>query len=478
MNDCQKLLADYVAHGSEPAFRELVTRYVNLVCSTANRLVGGDAHLAQDVAQTVFVDLARKAHTLSPDVMLGGWLHRDTCFVASHLMRAERRRQIRERQAVTMNDMQDHSEENLARVKPVLDEAINQLGAEDRAVILLRFFEQRTLRAVGEALGSTENAAQKRISRALEKLRGLLKQRGVALSAVALGTVLASEAVTAAPAGLAVSFSSAALVTASAGTETAFTALKFMAATKLKIAVISAVVIASVLTPLLVQRQAQARWREQDQLLRQQKEQLAQLDDENDRLKNLTAQSSDSAQKTQLAELHKLRGEAELLRSKTKDVDALRAENRQMRTAATPAQLTPLQARELNIAKAEGAQGWARAFIAYAQANQGRLPNNFAQAEAYWPQEVRQGTGVTSDDFEILYQGTLDSLTNQSPGLDVILFREKNLWPLVNAYGRVKMGRYDAMANGIAQYGSVPEGTPDQSFSDYETSHMASPDSP
>jgi hypothetical protein len=103
------------------------------------------------------------------------------------------------------------------------------------------------LRAVGDALGSTENAAQKRLSRALEKLRGLLKHRGLALSAVALGTVLASEAVTAAPAGLAVSLSSAALVAASAGTETACTALKFMAATKLKVAVVSAVVIASVL---------------------------------------------------------------------------------------------------------------------------------------------------------------------------------------------------------------------------------------
>jgi hypothetical protein len=144
----------------------------------------------------------------------------------------------------------------------------------------------------------------------------------------------------------------------------------------------------------------------------------------------------------------------------------------------TPAQLTPLQVRELNWAKAESARGWVRAFIAYAQASQGRLPNSFAQAEAYWPEDVRQGTGVAADDFEILYQGTLDALTNQSPGLDVILFREKNLWPLSNAYGRVKMGRYDALANGNIQYGSVPVGTPDQSFSDYETSHMASPDSP
>jgi hypothetical protein len=182
-----------------------------------------------------------------------------------------------------------------------------------------------------------------------------------------------------------------------------------------------------------------------------------------------------------LAELHQLRGEAELLRSQAKDVDALRAENRRLRPPVTPlAQLTPLQVKgSLAGPRRNPREAWARAFIAYAQANQGRLPDSFAQAEALLArQDVRQGTGVTADDFEMLYQGTLDSLTNQSPDLEVILFREKNLWPLSNAYGRVKMGRYDALANGSAQYGSVPEGTPDQSFSDYETSHMASPDSP
>jgi DNA-directed RNA polymerase specialized sigma24 family protein len=53
----------------------LVERYINLVCSTALRLVGGDAHLADDVTQTVFINLARKGRTLSNEVMLGGWLH-------------------------------------------------------------------------------------------------------------------------------------------------------------------------------------------------------------------------------------------------------------------------------------------------------------------------------------------------------------------------------------------------------------------
>src|SRR5881296_1135408 len=116
MTDSQKLLAEYLQTGSEAAFRELVTRHVNLVYSAALRLVEGDMHRAEDVAQTVFVDLARRARTLSPDVVLGGWLHRHTCFVAAKTMRGERRRRFRERRAVEMSAQQDHSEANLAQV--------------------------------------------------------------------------------------------------------------------------------------------------------------------------------------------------------------------------------------------------------------------------------------------------------------------------------------------------------------------------
>src|SRR3954447_15350021 len=101
MTESQRLLLDYARDGSERAFRELVERYVSLVYSTALRLVEGDAHRAQDITQMVFVDLARKArtHSLPQELMLAGWLHRDTCFVAAKVMRSERRRQARERRA-------------------------------------------------------------------------------------------------------------------------------------------------------------------------------------------------------------------------------------------------------------------------------------------------------------------------------------------------------------------------------------------
>src|SRR5688572_30082669 len=132
MTDSQALLADYIQSGSDAAFRELVTLYVDLVYSTALRLVDGARHRAEDVTQTVFVNLARTARNLPGEVKLGGWLHRHTCFVAAKTMRGERRRQSRERQAVEMNALQDNSEVNFSLVGPILDEAINELGEADR----------------------------------------------------------------------------------------------------------------------------------------------------------------------------------------------------------------------------------------------------------------------------------------------------------------------------------------------------------
>jgi len=316
MTNSQQLLAQYAETGSETAFRELVACYVDLVYSAAVRLVNGDAHLAEDIAQTVFADLARKARGLSSEVMLGGWLHRHTCFVASNTLRAERRRQARERQAVEMNSIEDHSAENLARVAPMLDEAINQLEAEDRAAIVLRFFEQNDFRAVGEALGSNEEAARKRVDRALDKLHGSLTRRGVVLSVTALGSMLATHAVTAAPVGLAVSISGAALAGAAAGGGATITILEIMSMTKLKIGIITAVVVAGVTIPLVVQQRTQTKLAAVNESLRQQAELNRQLTEENERLAKLTqrATAPAPASNSPSLELLRLRGEVGRLR--------------------------------------------------------------------------------------------------------------------------------------------------------------------
>src|SRR5437867_6562318 len=149
MTDCRTLLREYAVKRSEEAFRELTSRYIHLVYSTAIRLMNGDVHRAEDVVQTVFFDLARLADTLSPEVMLGGWLHRRACHVAANFIRSERRRQNRERQAAEMNALNDSPDPNLELIAPVLDDAINHLNASDRAAILLRYFEARDFRSVG-----------------------------------------------------------------------------------------------------------------------------------------------------------------------------------------------------------------------------------------------------------------------------------------------------------------------------------------
>jgi len=338
MTDGQQLLAQYAESGSEAAFRELVTRYVDLVYSAAVRLVNGDTHLAEDVTQTVFADLARKARALSHEVMVGGWLHRHTCFVARKTMRGERRRQARERQAAEMNANEDYSAANLARVAPALDDAINQLGSEDRAAILLRFFEQRDFRSVGAALGSSEEAARKRVDRALEKLESLLKRRGVALSATALGATLATQAVTAAPVGLAISVSSAALASAAAGGGTALTLLKIMSMTKLKVGIISAVVVAGISIPWVMQHRAQTQLRDANEALRQQAEAASRLAAENEQLSKRAALASTPAPASNNMELLKLKGE----------VGRLRRENTEAAVAAKTPGPSPLSGMTTN----------------------------------------------------------------------------------------------------------------------------------
>ena len=327
MTDSNTLLSQYARTGSESAFRELVSRYVDLVFSTAFRLVDGDAESAQDVAQTVFVALADQARTLPKDVMLGGWLHLRTRFAAGKLMRTERRRQLRERQAAEMNAIEDQSESNLAQVAPVLDEAIGQLNAEDRNAILLRFFEQKDFRSVGDALGSSEEAARKRVDRALEKLHVLLKHRGATLSAAALGTALATEAVTAAPAGLAAAITAAALSGTTITTAAVIAATKTIAMTTFQKTLSTAAFALAVGTGIYEARRASSARADVGTLQQQQTlltEQIQQLqrerDDATNRLVSLAHERDSNT------ELLRLRGEVTRLRMEAQERARLQTE--------------------------------------------------------------------------------------------------------------------------------------------------------
>jgi RNA polymerase sigma factor (sigma-70 family) len=240
MTDTSELLRRYVEAGSEQAFAELVQRHVDLVYSTALRKVRGDAHLAQDITQSVFADFARKARTLSADVVLGGWLYRHTCFKTGQTLREEISRRGREQKAVEMNTLNDDSDATWKALAPLLDDAMARLGARDRDAIVLRYFEGRDLRTVGAALGVNDDAAQKRVSRAVERLREFFTKRGITVAASGLVVVIGANAVQAAPAGLAATLTTASLASATVGTGTMLTLLKSMAMTKLKLTVAAA----------------------------------------------------------------------------------------------------------------------------------------------------------------------------------------------------------------------------------------------
>ena len=206
----QELIRDYVEHRAEPAFAELARRHVDLVYSTAVRVVH-DGHLAEDVTQAVFVALAENARGLRNRRALPGWLHHTTQHLAANAVRAEVRRRVREQETVTMNELlATESNPTWELVAPYLDAALAALSESDRDAVLLRYFENKSLREVGQALGTSDDTAQKRVSRAVERLREFFVRRGVTVGASGLVVVISANAVQAAPAGLAATVSTAA----------------------------------------------------------------------------------------------------------------------------------------------------------------------------------------------------------------------------------------------------------------------------
>lgn len=210
-----QLLRAYAEDHSEAAFGELVRRHVDLTYSVALRIVR-DTHLAEDVTQAVFVALAQNAATLSDHPVLSGWLHRAARNVASQMVRSEVRRRAREQEAVSMNEPTSGTDAPWEEVEPHLDSVLSELEPSDRDAVLLRYFERKTAREMAELLGIGAEAAQKRVSRAVEQLRVLFARRGVAVSAGGLAILMTSHAVQASPPGLAAAVSGAATLTTAA----------------------------------------------------------------------------------------------------------------------------------------------------------------------------------------------------------------------------------------------------------------------
>jgi RNA polymerase sigma factor (sigma-70 family) len=224
-SDSQLLDAFATAH-DETAFADLVHRRIDFVYAAALRQLAGDAHAAQDVAQEVFVRLARSAGALKRHPALLGWLCMTTRHAARDRIRTEQRRQHREHLAMSLND--SSPEADWRHLEPVLDDALARLPAPDREMILARFFDGQRLADVGRTFGLSDNAVQKRVIRALDRLHTALAEQGITSTAAALALALTNHATIAAPAGLAANVTAAAIARS--------TATKLMGMSKLQLA--------------------------------------------------------------------------------------------------------------------------------------------------------------------------------------------------------------------------------------------------
>lgn len=334
MTPDSELLRRFAKTNSQDAFGELVKRHVNLVYSAALRQVNGDEHLAKDVAQTVFADLARKADSLSRRENLTGWLYTSAHFAAAKIIRTENRRRDREEKfmrepinetAPDASRAEASAEAGWEKIRPTLDDAMHELKESDRDAILLRYFENRQFAEVGAKLGLSENTARMRVERALEKLRAIFAKRGIT-TATAFASVISANAIQLAPANLAATLTTTSIAAAGTGT---FTLLKIMTATKIKLA-FSALVVAGATTAFVHQQQTQNKLRTKNESLQQQ---IAQLQTDSENFSNRLADIGDAKKLSddQFNELLRLRGEVGVLKRQLGELGKLREENQQLR---------------------------------------------------------------------------------------------------------------------------------------------------
>jgi hypothetical protein len=200
-------------------------------------------------------------------------------------------------------------------VEPLLDEAMHALDDTDRTAVLLRYFENKSLREVGETLGTSDDAAQKRVSRAVEHLREFFTKRGVTVGASGFMAVLSANAVQAAPVGLATTIAGAALVGTTLATTSTLTTT--IAMTTLQKTLVAGTLVAAIGAGIYEARQASV-LRTQVQTLRREGAGPIQLlqqerDEAMSRLK--TAEAEVGRLRQDAAEILKLRAEVARLRS-------------------------------------------------------------------------------------------------------------------------------------------------------------------
>jgi RNA polymerase sigma factor (sigma-70 family) len=227
----------------------LVERYAGVVYHTALRQTS-DSHASEEVAQVVFIALAQKAGSISRRATVCGWLFRATRLAVLNQARKNSNRRRREQEALVMQTASDPNETQSVweQIAPHLNEALEKLSETDRDLVMLRFFAEKSYKDLAGSLGVSEETARKRISRAIDRLRGILGGRGLKVSSLALAAAFAAHGVKAAPPGIAASWASAAVANVAMGAAPVPTSGIQILAAAAKIAGIAALAVLGVVT--------------------------------------------------------------------------------------------------------------------------------------------------------------------------------------------------------------------------------------
>ncbi len=429
------LIREYTDFKSESAFAAIVSRHIGLVYSVALRLTGNSAD-AQDVAQMVFVVFAKTTRELRSRTTLTGWFYETTRLTSRQFIRAQKRRLIRE-QAAYMQSSAPESDTDTTwrRLEPFLEEGMSQLNERDRALVALRFFENKSGAEAATLLGISEWAAHKRTTRAVEKLRTYFTKQGIALTANGLVAAVSANAMQTAPVGFASAVSTAVFMGTAAGTGGA-TLLNTMALTKLKAGLIGVIAVASTATTLVIEYQSHIRLREVDKALRRQLASLEDLETENRRLLALVPKTNGQSV-SRVDELRNLREESAALRAKAGGLTALNDEEKKLSAALARArselrhgdtnQQITARSPEMDT-RIHYTMALSRAMQEYALENKGVFPTNLSQVTGRITLDPKYQKGLSPDQYVIAFQGTMSEITQYAHPDRIILIRERSPW--------------------------------------------------
>lgn len=463
-----QLLARFQRDQTEDAFAELVRRHINLVHTAALRQVRS-SQLAEEVAQSVFTDLARDAQKLKPDTILTAWLYQVTRRTAIDVVRRETRRHWREQMASELHAM-NATTADWTHIAPLLDEAVSALDATDRTAVLLRYFESKSLREVGSALGTSDDAAQKRITRAVERLRIFLTKRGVAVGASSLMLAISANAVQAAPVGLALTISTAAILagTTLTATITAQTTLTTMNWLNLKsLTVIIAAALASGGGIYLIQQHTADQLRTENQKLSAAQQALI---TERDAAVTAATGAAEELKRRQSEkdELLRLRGEVGQLRKRARDTEKLAEQNRALQDALTQT-TTQNRAQPESDAETDPERRFAIERLNQSKQLMLGMIMYAGDHEEMWPTDLNAITNylgaaanelIQNHPFELVVQGALTNISNPAA---TIALRSKSPFE-----AKGKSAKVYGYADGHAELRREPE----EGFEAWEKAHM------